>query len=209
MTEPTGGVRTFDERAPDWDTPRRIARAEEAARTIASAIDIPSGCRAIEVGAGTGLLGLALRPHFGSLVLADTSAGMLAEATRKIREGGLEGVTAVRFDLAADDPPAGAPFDLVVSLLLLHHVKDTRAALAGMHRLLAPGGQIAAIDLDTEDGSFHSPEAEGVHHHGFDRGRLEELARSVGFEEVRVGDGHPIEDEGRAYPMFLLTARRA
>jgi len=118
-------------------------------------------------------------------------------------------VRAVHFDLATDSPPAGAPFDLVVSLLLLHHVKDTRAALAGMHRLLAQGGQVAAIDLDTEDGSFHSADAEGVHHNGFDRDRLAELARDAGFTDVRVGDGQPIDDEGRAYPMFLLTARRA
>jgi tRNA (cmo5U34)-methyltransferase len=202
-------VRTFDERAPDWDTPRRIARAEEAAQTISAAIDIPAGCRAIEVGAGTGLLGLALRPRLGSLVLADTSDGMLAEADRKIRDGALEGVRTAHFDVATDEPPPGAPFDLVVSLLLLHHVKDTRAALAGIHRLLAPGGQIAAIDLDTEDGSFHSPEAEGVHHHGFDRAELTDLASDAGFTDVRVGDGQPIDDEGRRYPMFLLTARRA
>jgi SAM-dependent methyltransferase len=115
----------------------------------------------------------------------------------------------VHFDLATAPPPPGAPFDLVVSLLLLHHVKDTHAALAGMHRLLAPGGQVAAIDLDTEDGSFHAPDAEGVHHHGFDRTQLAETAREVGFTDVRVGDGQPIDDEGRAYPMFLLTARRA
>ena len=201
-------MRTFDERAADWDTSRRIARAEEAARTIEAAIEIPPGCRTIEVGAGTGLLGLALRPRLGPLVLADTSDGMLAEAKRKIRDGRLDGVRALHFDLTTDDPPPGTPFDLVMSLLLLHHVKDTRAALAGMHRLLAEGGQVAAIDLDTEDGSFHSPDAEGVHHHGFDRERLAGLARGVGFADVRVGDGQPIDDEGRAYPMFLLTARR-
>jgi ubiquinone/menaquinone biosynthesis C-methylase UbiE len=204
-------MRTFDERAPAWDTPRRIARAEEAARTIEAAIAIPPGCRAIEVGAGTGLLGLALRRHFGSLVLADTSDGMLTEAARKISEGGLTGVSTAHFDLASNAPPPGGPFDLVVSLLLLHHVEDTRAALAGMYRLLDVDGQVAAIDLDTEDGSFHDSGSEGVHHHGFDRDRLATLAREVGFGDVRVGDGCPIEDEDddRRYPMFLLTARRA
>jgi ubiquinone/menaquinone biosynthesis C-methylase UbiE len=207
-TEVRSTVRTFDERAPDWDTPRRIARAEEAAQVIEAAIDIPPGCRTIEVGAGTGLLGLALRPRLGPLVLADTSDGMLAEANRKIRDRRLDDVRAVHFDLANDAPPPGGPFDLVVSLLLLHHVQDTRAALAGMHRLLAPRGQVAAIDLDTEDGSFHSPDAEGVHHHGFDRARLAEVATEVGFTDVSVGDGQPIDDEGRTYPMFLLTARR-
>src|SRR4029079_7950258 len=120
------------------------------------------------------------RARLGPLVLADTSDGMLAEAERKIVDGRLDGVSAVHFDVATDAPPPGAPFDLVVSLLLLHHVKDTRGALAGMQRLLAPGGQIAAIDLDTEDGSFHSPEAEGVHHHGFDRARLAARAGEAG-----------------------------
>ncbi len=202
-------MRTFDERAAAWDTPRRIARAEEAARAIEAAVRIPPGCRAIEVGAGTGLLGLALWHRLGSLVLADTSDGMLVEAARKVSEGGLTGVSTARFDLAEDGPPAGAPFDLVLSLLLLHHVKDTRAALTGMHRLLAPGGQVAAIDLDTEDGSFHDTGSEGVHHHGFDRDKLGGLAREVGFEEVRVTDGYPLEDDDRRFPMFLLTARRA
>lgn len=202
-------MRTFDERASGWDTPRRIARAEEAARTVEVAIDIPAGCRAIEVGAGTGLLGLALRSHFASLVLADTSEGMLAEAGRKIREGGFDDVTAVHFDLASNSAPAGGPFDLVLSLLLLHHVADTGAALAGMYRLLGAAGQVAAIDLVTEDGSFHSPDAEGVHHHGFNRDRLAELARSAGFTDVRIADGQPIDDDARSYPMFLLTARRS
>lgn len=200
---------TFDERAPGWDTPRRIARAEAAAKAIEASVAIPPGCRAIEVGAGTGLLGLALRRHFDSLVLADTSDGMLTEASRKIREGGLEGVSTAHFELGSDTQPAGGPFDVVLSLLLLHHVKDTRAALAGMHRLLGPGGQVAALDLDTEDGSFHGAGAEGVHHQGFDRDRLAELARSVGFEHVKVGDGMRIEDAESAYPLFLFTARRA
>ena len=200
---------TFDERAPGWDTPRRIARAEAAARAIEASVAIPPNCRAIEVGAGTGLLGLALRRHFASLVLADASDGMLAEASRKIQEGALEGVSTAHFELGSDAPPTGGPFDLVVSLLLLHHVQDTRVALAGMHRLLGAGGQVAALDLDTEDGSFHGSGGEGVHHKGFDRGRLAELARGVGFEDVRVADGMQIGDGEEAYPVFLLTARRS
>ncbi len=199
---------TFDERAPGWDTPRRIARAEDAARTIEQAIQVPAGCHAIEVGAGTGLLGLALRERFASLVLADTSDGMLAEASGKIRDAGLAGVSTAHFDLATDPPPAGGPFDLVLSLLLLHHVRETSAALAGMFGLLAPGGQVAALDLDTEDGTFHGAGAEGVHHRGFDRARLAELSRRAGFEDIRLSDGPVIDDEDRGYPLFLLTARK-
>ena len=37
--------------------------------------------------------------------------------------------SAIVFDFPADEPPAGAPFDLAVSLLVLHHVEDTEATL--------------------------------------------------------------------------------
>jgi ubiquinone/menaquinone biosynthesis C-methylase UbiE len=200
---------SFDARAADWDTPERIARAAAAAQVIRDSVPIPKGTRAIEVGAGTGLLGLALADAFGALVLADSSTGMLAEAARKVRDGGHRHVRTVHFDLVADPAPVGAPFDLVLSLLVLHHVADTAAALRAMLGLLRPGGRIVAIDLDTEDGSFHSADAPGVHHQGFDRGRLRGLAEATGFVDVAVGSGTEIERDGRVFPMFLLTARRA
>src|SRR5215213_7290967 len=103
--------RTFDERAVDWDTPERVARAKVAAEAIRAAVELPPGARAIDIGSGTGLLGLSLLDRLGELVLADTSDGMLEQAARKIRDGGLDNVRAVRFDLVADPPPEGAPFD--------------------------------------------------------------------------------------------------
>jgi ubiquinone/menaquinone biosynthesis C-methylase UbiE len=199
---------TFDERASDWDTPDRIARAESVASVIRSVVEIPPGTRAIEVGAGTGLLGLALLPAFGALLLADTSTGMLAEADRKIRDRGIPNAATVLLDLTADPPPAGAPFDLVLSLLLLHHVEDTAAALRAMAALIEPEGRLVAVDLDTEDGTFHDADAPGIHHQGFDRRRLAELAAAAGFVDVAMATAGEIEREGRTYPLFLLTARR-
>ena len=203
--------KSFDAKAVDWDTPEREARASVAADTIRSAVTFPPDARAIDIGAGTGLLGLALLDRLGELVLADTSDGMLEQAGRKIRDGGLDNVRAIHFDLLADPAPAGAPFDAVVSQLVLHHLEDTSAALSAMHRLLVPGGQLVALDLDTEDGSFHGSVGQGVHHLGFDRDALAALARANGFVDVRLGDGGLIGDAEHGetlYPMFLLTARR-
>jgi hypothetical protein len=90
---------------------------------------------------------------------------------------------------------------------MLHHVEDTAAALAAMRALLATGGRIAVADLDTEDGSFHTAEAEGIHHQGFDRGDLGRLAEAAGFADIAFRTATTIEDEGRRYPLFLLTAR--
>ena len=199
---------TFDERARDWDTPERIARAAEIAGVIRTAIPLRPADRLIDVGAGTGLLGLALADDVGSVVLSDPSAGMIEVAAEKLARIGLPTARAIRHDLLTDPPPQPR-FDVAVSLLVLHHLADTRAALAAIRDLLGPGGWIALADLETEDGSFHSADAEGIHHRGFDRGALAEDARGVGFVDVTTRIAAVLEkgDDGRGYPVVLLTGR--
>ena len=197
---------TFDERAKDWDTPERIARAGEAADAIRANVPLASTDRVVDIGAGTGLLGLALLDDIGELVLAEPSDGMLAVIAEKLTAADLPQVSAIKLDLVADPPPAD-PFDLAVSFLVLHHIEDTAAALAAIRRMLVPGGRLALSDLDSEDGTFHSAEAEGIHHLGFDRDSLVELARDAGFVDVEARSAIDIEDEGRHYPAFLLLGR--
>lgn len=198
---------TFDERAKDWDTPDRIERAAAVADAIRAAVPMTSGLRAIEIGAGTGLLGLHFAGDLASLLLTDPSTGMLEAATEKIRRGGLGTVSVAPFDLLRHAAPGG-PFDLLLSLLVLHHVDDTAAAFRAMFGLLEPGGRIALADLDREDGTFHDADAEGIHHLGFERARLAALARAAGFADVGFSTATEIEKDGRTYPVFLLTARR-
>ena len=197
---------TFDERAKDWDTPERIARAAEAAGVIRANVDLAPTDRVVDIGAGTGLLGLGLLDDIGELVLAEPSDGMLAVIGQKLAAADLPHVTAVKLDLVSDPPP-GDPFDLAVSFLVLHHIEDTAAALAAVRRLLRPGGRMALSDLDTEDGTFHSAEAEGIHHLGFDRRALADLARTAGFVEVETRSAMDIADEDRRFRAFLLLGR--
>ena len=198
---------TFDERARDWDTPERRERAAAVAEAIRANMDLAPTIRAVDIGAGTGLLGLALAGDVGSMVLAEPSAGMLEVVAEKLAERGVTNVTAIRLDLLADPPP-DEPFDLAVSLLVLHHLPDPATALAAIARLLRPDGRLALADLDTEDGTFHEADAEGIHHLGFDRGAVADLARAAGFSEVEFRTATEIEREGRRYPVFLLLARR-
>jgi ubiquinone/menaquinone biosynthesis C-methylase UbiE len=200
-------VSSFDERARDWDTPERRQRADEVARAIRASVPLTPDTRTIDVGAGTGLLGLALAGDVGEVVLAEPSNGMLEVVREKLGAGGPGNVTAVRFDLTSDPLP-GDPFDLAVSLLVLHHVEDTGAALAATLRLLRRGGRIALADLDAEDGSFHDADAEGIHHLGFERVALAGLAREAGFTDVAFRTATEIVRDDRSFPVFLLLARR-
>ncbi|RMF87708.1 MAG: class I SAM-dependent methyltransferase, partial [Nitrospirae bacterium] len=102
--------------------------------------------------------------------------------------------------------PLEETFDAVVSAMALHHVEDTERLLRAFARHLRPGGWLALADLDAEDGTFHPPEVEGVYHHGFDRAALAALLERAGFEGVRFTTAHTVEREGRAYPVFLVTA---
>jgi 2-polyprenyl-3-methyl-5-hydroxy-6-metoxy-1,4-benzoquinol methylase len=198
---------SFDERARDWDTEEHVARALAVAEVIRSTLTLGPDMSALEIGAGTGLLGIALAGEIGELVLTDPSAGMREVAAEKVRRQGLRNVRVATFDLTADTAPPGT-FDLVLALLMLHHVDDTTAVLRGARDVLAPGGHIAFADLDEEDGTFHDADAEGIHHKGFSRAALGALVASAGFEEITFRDATEIERDGRWYPLFLLTARR-
>lgn len=197
---------SFDEKAVDWDTPERVLRAHELADVIRSDVPLEPSMRMVEIGAGTGLIGLDLLDDVASVLLTDPSSGMLEVARSKIRAG-IDGADAVLYDLPGDPPP-GAPFDVAISALALHHIEDTGAALVAIRDMLRPGGWIAIADLEAEDGSFHDASAEGIHHHGFAHDLLAEVAVAAGFSDVAVRPAGTIDRNGEDYPVLLLTGRR-
>jgi ubiquinone/menaquinone biosynthesis C-methylase UbiE len=210
-TNPTGdpAAHPFDAKAAAWDSPVHVERAVAIAAAIRAAIPLTPATRVVEVGAGTGLLGRALAPHVGSVLITDPSPGMLEVAGEALAASGITNARTRRFDLAADPLPAER-FDLATSLMAMHHVLDTDLALARLASLLLPGGWIAIADLDAEDGSFHVDPAErAAVLPGYDRADLGARAVAAGFDRVAFSDAWEIPKNGRVYRVFLLVARNS
>ncbi len=198
----------FDEAAKTWDhDPAKVERARVVATQIVEIVDPSSDARLLEYGAGTALVAESLRDHVGAMTLADTSSGMREVMAAKVADGRLPGSTRIwDLDLESQKPPAGEQFDLVVAVQVLHHVHDLATVLAHLAELLAPGGHLCVVDLETEDGSFHGEGFGG--HHGFRRDDLAERLEVSGFADVAFRHAYDIDKDGRSYPLFLATARR-
>lgn len=197
----------FDERAKSWDDdPMKTARAQAVADGIGKAASWKPGMRAIEFGCGTGLLSFALQARFAAITLADTSPGMLDVLRQKIEMAGLPHMQAVLLDDSAT--MNGQPFDMVYSLMTLHHVPDVNVALRRFHDWLDDGGQLCIADLDAEDGSFHDHDPSV--HNGFERAQLAGMVAAAGFDNIRfstvfqIAKGNP----ERTYPVFLMIATK-
>jgi ubiquinone/menaquinone biosynthesis C-methylase UbiE len=201
---------SFDERAKDWDLdPAKVERARVVADAIRALGRLKPGMTALEYGCGTGLVSFALQPDFASITLADSSPGMLEVLAAKIHSAG---VTNMRPMLVKDDftPLPETRFDVLYSLLTLHHIPDTRAALAHFQLLLKPGGLLYLADLEKEDGSFHGPAVTDVHR-GFEREALQELLQAAGFVDMHFSSVFEVvktvDGQKKSFPIFLLAAQ--
>ena len=197
----------FDQVAGTWDEdPGRVALARAVADAIGRQAGLSPSMDVLDFGTGTGLLALAVQPHVRSVTGADTSAGMLEVFERKARARGLDAVRPYRLAGPESLAAAGA-FDLIISSMTLHHVADLAALFAQFRALLRTGGRVALADLDTEDGSFHSPDVTDVHHLGFDRADLRAQLAAAGFEDLRETTAFVHRRHGREYPVFLISGR--
>jgi ubiquinone/menaquinone biosynthesis C-methylase UbiE len=200
----------FDSKARQWDeNPVFQDRANQIAAAIIAAIPLNSTMRALDYGSGTGMLSFPLQEKLGHITLKDTSAGMLAVVDEKIAAWDIGNMTTRLMDLTAAPTP-DERYDLIYSSMTLHHIPDTNAILKAFHTLLNPGGWLCIADLDQEDGSFHGIQVDV--HHGFDRDALAAQAAQAGFTDIRFSTVFEIvkttEAGSRAYPVFLLLARR-
>ena len=201
---------TFDQRAATWDAnPMRTERANTIAAAMRSRLPLTPTMTALEYGCGTGLLSFALQPSLGEITLADSSDGMLAVLREKIAAQGVANMTPVKLDLLTDPLPESR-YDLIYTMMTLHHIADTDAILRRFHALLNPSGWLCIADLDAEDGTFHTDEI--VPHHGFDRAAFGAQTANAGFEQIDFSTvfrmTKEIAGQSKEFPVFLMIAQK-
>jgi ubiquinone/menaquinone biosynthesis C-methylase UbiE len=202
-------MKEFDEMAATWDEdPRRVKRAVSIAQSMKAALDMSQFQHALEYGSGTGLLSFALKDELKKIILMDESAEMTKVAQEKCKAVGVEHFHPIQMDLMTDEYQSSA-FDFIFILLTLHHIDDTDGILSRFRDIMLPGGVLALIDLETEDGSFHDREFHG--HLGFDRTELEGRLAAAGFEPFHYEVVYEIEKgedaDKKVYPLFMMLAR--
>jgi tRNA (cmo5U34)-methyltransferase len=135
-------IAIFEAHAGDYEAQRRrlvpsfdafYGTAVEAAGLAARPLR-----RVLDLGAGTGLLAIAVAAAhpLAELVLLDGSPAMLEQARASLGER----ASYVSGELTAELPPG--PWDAIVSALAIHHLEDPdkRELLARAHAGLSPGG---------------------------------------------------------------------
>jgi ubiquinone/menaquinone biosynthesis C-methylase UbiE len=114
-------------------------------RWVFDQFSLPPDARLLEVGCGPGTLWVENRdriPGSWHVVLTDFSAGMVEEASRRLRHDAPGLAFAIADAQALPFPPAA--FDAVVANHMLYHVPDRPAALAEIRRVLRPDGRLYA-----------------------------------------------------------------
>ncbi|MDP3564987.1 MAG: class I SAM-dependent methyltransferase [Methanoregula sp.] len=203
----------FDTAAVVWDKdPGRVQMAKTIADAMINALH-PDGTELVmDYGTGTGNIALRIAPQVKRIIAVDSAHGMLEVLKGKLLADGITAIEPREWSIGQDT--AGMPrFDLIVSSMTLHHVRDTAAAARTFHELLLTGGRIAIADLDSDNGEFH--EAPGIaEHDGIDRNNLQQVFKRAGFGSIRFSDAATIHKTSshtgkpRDFTLFLMTAVR-
>jgi 2-polyprenyl-3-methyl-5-hydroxy-6-metoxy-1,4-benzoquinol methylase len=200
----------FDSRARDWDKAKRhVDRSQAIASEILRTVPLNSNMKALEFGAGTGLLSFILKDRFAEITMMDNSVEMVKVAREKIAAEKAENMNAVCLDLEKENYTG--EFDIIFTQMVLHHVLNIEVIFEKFYSILRKGGSLVIADLYSEDGSFHDTDFKG--HNGFDMEEISSILRDRGFSNIKHGHCYNLKKniasgELKEFPIFLLVASK-
>ena len=137
---------------------------------------------ATEIGAGMGGFSRRLLDHVDRLQLVEPAENLVAELTVAFSgNADVEIAAKTAEDYLTGQPEASR--DCVVMVNVLEHIEDDARAMAGLFRILKPGGHLLVF-VPALSWLFSAMDVALGHHRRYHRGALKDLARQAGFEVV-------------------------
>lgn len=207
-----------------------LAMLEPIRDRVLDGAGIRPGDRVLDVGCGDGLLGFAAAERAGTVVFSDISADLLEHCRELAAElSPAADCDFVRSALPDLDGIPDASVDVAMTRSVLIYLDDKRAGLAGMYRVLRPGGRLSVFEpinrflTGVKDFGFDVTGIEaiaatmwdafvttGATLTDFDERDLLDWAVKVGFTEIRLRyEAHtdvPARHQVRDWAAFLRSA---
>ena len=196
--------KVFDEYAEEFDAHlQQVLKYEAPEKLVAlvtgNATPPPEKWNVLDLGCGTGLVGLAIAPFARHLVGVDLSSKMLEKAQARQLYHRLE-----RSDLLTMmRSEAASSYDVIILADVFIYIGKVDEIIAEIRRLLSPGG-VVAFSIETLDASLNEGPSQSVQldYQLRDTGRyaqsvayMERLASAFGFT-IKAMVGTPIRVEG-------------
>lgn len=162
----------------------------------------------LDLGCGTGLLGVYLGPIQGAMVGVDLSEAMIDQAARHNVYHRFHTVNILE---ALRDTP-DALYDVIAALDVFPYIGDLAQAIANAQRILAPGGffifSTESADKDDAEAAANGyalkPAGRYTHHRAY----LEKLLKQAGFAYVNLHEQTIRTEGGQPVKGFVITAQK-
>lgn len=157
----------------------------------------------LDLGCGTGLLGVCLGRLDGALIGVDISKGMLDQAARHNVYDRFHHTNLLD---ALEDTPA-ALYQVITALDVFIYTGALQKAIPNAHRILVPGGRlIFSCEAAPEDGRDLVLLPSGRYAHK--RSHVEALCRVAGFETVEMQDTVLRQENHEPVHGFVVVAQK-
>jgi len=198
----------FDEAAKTWDKKQTsIDSSNACVQNLLEKVQLKDDANILDYGCGTGFISFALSNENNNILGMDYSDGMINRFNEKAQELNFSNIKAQKHNMNEEELPK-EQFDLVISSMTMHHIKDTNMFARKCKQALKSGAIVCINDLEKEDGTFHKKHNnDGVEHFGYDKEFICKLFEDEGFEIISCDTVYTHERNDSEYPLFNLIAK--
>jgi len=162
--------------------------ASDAARLV-TALGLHPGQTIADIGAGRGELVVALAREVGAsgrVYATELDSDRLRDIREAAKEAGLQNVDVLEAHATRTNLPERC-CDALVMRRVYHHIDDPTRMNASLLQALKPGGMLAIIDFDPDEGESVDPSGRDAgDHHGVTSATVVRELGEAGFEQVAV-----------------------